>query len=251
MLSLEHTKEEDTWSAGEYVSPQKVWDAFKVPGTPPAPRGVFATQPNPRAANARWFRAIFALCAVLLVGGCFARVSGDTGRQVMQDAFQFVPFSADSGAVASQEFTLGGRTSNVEVEIETSLDNGWGFFDIALIDAEHGTAKEVGREISYYHGVEDGESWSEGNTRESVTIPEVPPGRYFLRIGAEGEAPYGYNVRVRRDVPDVIAFVIALVLLALPWAYAEFRSYSFEFDRWAESDHPMRSASSSSSSDDD
>ena len=248
MLSLERTADEETWSQGEYVEPRKVWDAFKVPGNPPEPRGVFATQPNPRAVNARWFRRIFALSAVALVGGCFMRVAGDTGRLVTSQSFQFVPNAPDSGAVATQEFDLGGRTSNVEVEVETSLDNGWGFFDIALIDAEHGTAKEVGREVSYYHGVEDGESWSEGNSKESVTIPEVPPGRYFLRIGAEGDAPYGYTVRVRRDVPDVLAFVIVLGLLALPWLYAELRSYSFEFDRWAESDHPWKS---SSSSDDD
>jgi hypothetical protein len=251
MLSLEKTDDEETWSAGEYVAPERVWEAFKVPGRPPAPRGVFATQPNPRAANARWFRAIFALSAVLLVGGCFARVGGGTGRLVMQDAFRFQPGMPDSGAVATQEFTLDGRTSNVEVEIQTGLDNGWGFFDVALIDAEHGTAKEVGREVSYYHGVEDGESWSEGDSKESVTIPEVPPGRYFLRIGAEGEAPFSYDVRVRRDVPDVVAFVIALVLLALPWLYAEIRAYSFEFDRWAESDHPMRSATSTAGEDDD
>jgi hypothetical protein len=251
MLSLEKTDDEETWSAGEHVAPEKVWDAFKLPGKPPAPRGVFATQPNPRAANARWFRRIFALCAVLLVGGCFARVGGSTGALVTQQAFTFAPGRPDSGAVASQEFNLGGRTSNVQVEIETTLDNGWGFFDVALIDAEHGTAKEVGREVSYYHGVEDGESWSEGDGKESVTIPQVPPGRYFLRIGAEGEAPFGYNVRVRRDVPNVIAFVVALVLLALPWLDAEIRSYKFEFDRWAESDHPMRSSSSSSSDDDD
>ena len=243
MLSLEESEGEKTWSVGEYVQGDVLWKAFGVPGKPPAPRGVFANQPNPRNAGVRWMRVVFLVSALLLIGGCFARMAGNTATPVTQQSFAYAPNMPDSGAVATEEFTLGGRTSNVEVEIDAALDNNWGFFDIALIDAEHGTAKEVGREVSYYHGVDQGESWSEGSTNEKVVIPEVPPGRYFLRIGAQGDAPYSYTVRVRRDVPDVLAFMIVLGLLAIPWLISELGRWNFEVARWAESDHPMKSSS--------
>jgi hypothetical protein len=242
MLSREDADGEQTWSVGEYVTGDAVWRAFGLPGEPPKPKGVFANQPNPKKAGLRWIRTAFVLSALLLVGGCLARVSS-AGRTVTEERFGYIPGGPAGGAVASSEFTLDGRTSNVEVEIRTNLDNGWGYFDLALIDAEHGTAKEVGREVSYYHGMDEGESWSEGSEHESVTIPEVPPGRYFLRIGVEAQQPMGYTVTVKRDVPDVIAFLVVFVLLAIPWIIAEVGPYSFEVARWAESDHPKTSSS--------
>jgi len=243
MLSQEESDGEQTWSVGEYVTGDAIWAAFKLDGSPPPAKGVFAHQPNPRAAAARTIGRIFLVAAILLVGGCFVRMGGDTSRLATQQSFTYAPGMPDSGAVATQEFTLDGRTSNVEVELETTLDNAWGFFDIALIDAEHGTAKEVGREVGYYHGVSEGESWSEGDAKESVVIPQVPPGRYFLRIGVEGQGPFGYVVRVRRDVPSLLSFIVVLGLLALPWIWMAVRSYGFEVERWAESDHPMTSSS--------
>jgi hypothetical protein len=243
MLSLEESDGEQTWSVGEYVTGDALWAAFELPGSPPSAKGVFANQPNPRSATAKAIGGMFLVCALLLAGGCFARMAGGTGRLATQQSFSYAPGMPDSGAVATQEFTLDGRTSNVEVELQTTLDNAWGFFDVALIDAEHGTAKEVGREVSYYHGYSEGESWSEGSTHESVVIPEVPPGRYFLRIGVDGQGPFSYVVRVRRDVPRVLFFVVALALLALPWIWSAVKSYGFEVQRWAESDHPLTSSS--------
>jgi hypothetical protein len=247
MLSLEQSDGEDSWSVGEYVTGDVVWKAFGLEGEAPPAKGVFANQPNPRGAAVRFLGRVFLLFALLLMAGCFFRKALG-GREVLpKQAFAFQPWSADSGAVATPEFDLRGRTSNVEVEIETNLDNGWGFFDVALIDAEHGTAKEVGREISYYHGVDQGDSWSEGDNKESVVIPEVPPGRYFLRVGVDGERTFSYTVRVRRDVPNLMHFLIVLGLLGLPVLVAFSRSHGFEVQRWAESDHPK----TTSSSDDD
>ena len=57
----------------------------------------------------------------------------------------------------------------------------------ALINDETGQTFEFAREVSYYYGVEDGESWTEGAPTDTVALPSVPPGRYFLRVEPEGD----------------------------------------------------------------
>ena len=53
MLSAEKTPDETTWSIGEYTDGRQLWQAFRLPGEPPRPVGVFANQPSPYARQAR------------------------------------------------------------------------------------------------------------------------------------------------------------------------------------------------------
>jgi hypothetical protein len=94
--------------------------------------------------------------------------------------------------------------------------------------------------VSYYHGVEDGESWTEGSPTDTVTLPTVPAGRYFLRIETEGDrtaSPVRYRVRVVRDVSTSLWFLVALVFIVVPPILASWRAIKFEHARWQESDH--------------
>jgi len=80
-----------------------------------------------------------------------------------------------------------------------------------------------------------------GKANDSVAIPKVPPGRYYLRVEPEGDPGYGmtyYTVTVKRDVPQYSFYAIALGALLLPAILLTWRSLSFEHLRWAESDHP-------------
>jgi hypothetical protein len=138
------------------------------------------------------------------------------------------------------------------VEVRTSLENEWAFFNMALINDQTGQGYDFGREVSYYHGVDSDGSWSEGNKADSVVIPSVPPGRYYLRIEPEMEKPaeavtnFGglrsgrpmqYEILVRRDVPYNLVFLFVPVLLAIPPFIRSVRRRSFESRRWAESDY--------------
>ena len=123
------------------------------------------------------------------------------------------------GRLCDAVFTLGGHTSNVELDIRTSLSNAWAFYNLALLDENGGTGFEFGREVSYYAGVEDGEAWHEGSPEDKVVLPAVPAGRYYLRVALDRDAgaqPFSYTLAVKRDVPRVSPFFAALVLLALP-----------------------------------
>jgi hypothetical protein len=107
--------------------------------------------------------------------------------------------------------------------------------------------------VSYYFGYDSDGSWKEGKPNDSVVVPEVPAGTYYLRIEPEVDASHPqivYSVDVRRDVPVNGFFGIGFLALLIPAIVISLRAASFERSRWSESDHPPIKISSSSEDDD-
>jgi len=145
-------------------------------------------------------------------------------------------------------FELTGRTAPVKVETHANVDNAWIALDYALINQDTGQAYDFGREISYYHGSDEDGAWTEGSMDDSVVLPAVPPGRYYLRIEPESDPgePISYGVTVTHDVPVYSWFLVAAGLLVLPALFVTWRSMNFEHRRWQESDHASSGFSLSS-----
>jgi hypothetical protein len=140
----------------------------------------------------------------------------------------------------TKPFELKGRPSDVEISINTNLSNNWAYFNLALINADTGEAFDFGREVSYYSGRDSDGSWTEGGRTDSVLIPTVPSGNYYLRVEPEMDpnaVPLDYSLAVRRDVPSLSFLGIAGLLLLIPPAFVSFRSIKFESTRWQESDY--------------
>ncbi|MBU6365895.1 MAG: DUF4178 domain-containing protein [Gemmatimonadetes bacterium] len=249
ILSAEGTGNELTWSLGTYTPPEVIATAFALPTPLRRPEGVFANQPNPHAEGAR--RALRRMgVALLLLALLFGVQQGTAARTVAHtQRFQVTPAGqvagADGNTVVTPPFTLDGRTSTVELALDTDLDNTWLFFDLTLINEATGATRTVGREVSYYRGTDSDGSWSEGSRDDRVRIGRVPPGRYFLRLAVDGDEsrvtaePVTYDVAltVRRDVPALAPYLLALLALVLPALVPAMRSSAFEGRRWAESDH--------------
>ena len=239
ILSAEVTAEQEvTWSAGDYVEGAEIWAGLSLPGRPPKREGVFANQPSPYAGRVRrlWRTAplLVALATVLwLVHLATAREKVAFSRD-----FSFDPRMQDASFV-TPVFELDGRPSAVRVETQAGVDNQWIGLDYALVNDDTGQTYDFAREVSYYYGVEAGESWTEGSPLDTVTLPSVAPGRYFLRIEPEGD-PAGplvpYRVKVVRDVSTSLWFGVAMLLLLLPPVATGWRAMKFEGRRWAESD---------------
>ena len=118
-------------------------------------------------------------------------------------------------AFVTPTFQLDGRDSNVELSIHTDLDNNWAYFNFALINDKTGQTFDFAREVSYYHD-SDG---SEGSRNNSVIIPSVPSGQYYLRVEPEmalGSPYVRYDLELRRNVPNYGFFGIAALLLLIP-----------------------------------
>jgi hypothetical protein len=147
---------------------------------------------------------------------------------------------ADSLAFVTPTFEVKGRRSNLEVRTEAQVDNGWAYFDYALVNETTGQTYEFGREVSYYHGRDSDGNWSEGSRRDRAVLPSVPPGPYFLRVLPEAQVPTDfleYRILVRRDVPIVFPYLIGLILLAVPPVFMGLRAWGVESARWKESDY--------------
>ena len=247
MLSSEGTDAERTWSLGRYTAPDVVWQAFQLPGAPPSPVGVFANQPNPRAGRVWPMVGAFALlAALLLLFGIGRQITADR-EQVFLQQYTFQPGTAES-AFVTEPFTLR-DSGTVELTTNTNLSNSWLGFDLALINLESGDAFNVDREVSFYKGVDGGESWTEGSSGASTLLRSVPAGQYYLRVEPEGPVNgpvVSYSLRVRRDVPSLLPYLLGLVLLAIPPLYTGIRYAAFEGTRMQESDY-----GSASSGDDD
>jgi hypothetical protein len=261
MLSAEETADEVVWSRGTYTPGRDIWQAFRLPGTPPAPVDIFANQPSPHSGSPGSIWRIFILLIVaLMVAAIFIAIQGR--REVaFEQTYSYDRANRGEQSFVTPTFELKGHTSNVEVEIETNLQNDWTWFAFALINENTGDAYNFSKEVSYYYGSDSDGPWTEGSRSATAKMPNVPPGRYFLRVEPEGDEdnvspfrstmPVQYRLRVRRDVPGFGWFVLVFLLLLVPPIFRSIRWFSFENRRWAESDYGALVASTGDSDEDD
>jgi ribosomal protein S27E len=240
MLSGEMTADQEaTWSIGEYVNGADIWSSLSLPGAPPAREGVFANQPSPYGGGAGRMWRTAALLAALATLIWVAHLVTAREKVEFAQTFTYDPRGVQDTSFVTPLFELDGRPSAVRVETFAEVDNEWMGVGYALVNDDTGQSYEFAREVSYYHGVDEGESWLEGSRTDDVTLSRIPAGRYFLRVEPEGDRtgqPVRYQVRVVRDVATSIWFLAALALIAIPPIAATWRSAAFERRRWAESD---------------
>jgi len=255
LLSGEMTADKEaTWSLSEYVDGAGVWSSLSLPGAPPARDGVFANQPSPFGGSAgrmwRTAAVLLALAALLWV----AQLVTAREKVAFAQVFSYDPRGTQDTSFVTPVFELDGRPSAVRIETVADIDNQWVGVGYALVNDDTGQTYEFAREVSYYHGVDQGDSWSEGSRLDGVTLSRIPSGRYFLRIEPEGDRagrPLHYSVRVIRDVPTSMWFLAALVLIVIPPIASAWRSATFERRRWAESDHAPAGSSDGGDNDDE
>jgi hypothetical protein len=235
---------------GEYLSGSDIWKAFRLPGNPPERVGVYENQPSPLSADTKTIWLAFAGFAAAVVLMMIVFWSFTRNEQVLQGIYEFNTNAHGETSFVTDVFELKGRTSNVELTTTSNLNNNWIYLNYALINQDTGQAYDFGREVSYYHGYDEDGAWSEGGNHDSVAVPTVPAGNYYLRIEPESDFNRGtiwYSVTARRDVPQMSFFGIALLALLAPAGLITWRSMNFEHMRWAESDY----APSGSDDDDD
>lgn len=253
LLSKEQTKAETTWSRGEYTPGATIWANFGLKGQPPAPSGIFANQPSPATGEPwrSWQRFGFWLFALLCLQWFW--VFAHAHKTVFSQRYSFTQQATGEHSFVTDTFDIRGRTSNVEVELSTDLDNNWAFFNLALINIDTGQALDFSRQVSYYKGRDSDGTWTEGKAQDSVVLPSVEPGKYYLRVEPELDtstpsvAPRSirYQIKVVRDVTTWFYFWIGCLLLLIPPIWATLRGGSFEARRWAESDYAGGSSGSS------
>lgn len=238
MLSRERTETEISWSLCRYIEPEVVQQAFKLPALP-QPIEIYANQPSPweekhrRTKSLFWKLALLALVVQLLVVFFFG------GRKLLH---QDVVFSADTPeeTFTSEPFEVTGK-KKITIKNKTSLNNNWISLNLALVNKTTGTAWPTTREISYYHGVDEGESWSEGSADDEVSFVDIPAGKYALVIDPELSPETRGSVRTTVEVRTASAgwsnYIFVMIFLIVFPIYSFLKRSGFETRRWSESDH--------------
>ena len=119
-----------------------------------------------------------------------------------------------------------------------TVDNSWAYVDGHLYNEETGVVVPFGVELSYYHGVAGGESWSEGSRSSSVFLSAVPAGTYSLRLsGQRSHRKTGsIAVEIHQGVPRWTSTALLLVAVLVIAGYGWSQHVMFEKNRWSESD---------------
>lgn len=246
MLSEERNDKEVAWTEGAYLPKEELETGFALKNPLPPPEGVGSNQPWPRAPEAavvgktwKWL----ALAAVVLF--TLLRI---TGGKVLYEGRQDLTAEGDK-TVLTEAFAVP-RSGNVEALLFAPTDNTWVAVEVDLIEQTTGEVRAVQLLSDYFHGVDGGESWSEGSKSRSRFFSRVPKGTYVVKLDVETEAgktpPY-YEIKLVSGVPRVYKLILFLIAISLGPIAMFFSRAGFEQRRWAESDY----GSSSSGGDDE
>lgn len=254
--------EEINWSLSTYLDPQVVWSGFKLQGVPPAARGIAPHMPNPHKATlAKLNPWIVAALGALLVTVMLASIRNREAL-LLKKSFTLPNAQVQSAPprpspkiprqpapTATPEtpepvffegpITIPDGTHNLALDLSAPVDQAWLGVEGAMVSEETGVVEQFEVAASWYHGVDDGESWSEGSRKERVLLSALPKGKYMLRLAPAWEGPR----------PPVSAFTVELRSGVVHWAYAWialavilfwpliqlFRVLGFEGRRWSES----------------
>jgi hypothetical protein len=146
----------------------------------------------------------------------------------------------EEATLNSQEFVLKDRARALLVHHDTDLANNWLSLNTTLVEKNTGEAYEGTQEISYYKGVEDDESWSEGSASDEMVFKAVPAGTYYLvieyELGTDNTVAVADTLEVVRNPAGWSNFVLLLIFLAVFPLLSRWRRSAFEARRWSESD---------------
>jgi ribosomal protein S27E len=238
MLSRESSHNEATWSLSEYLPVEEVVAAFKLKTPLPAPVGVGMNQPNPRAENHRRVCSMFWKFLGLAIVAQLLWVFILGGRTLLDQRLVFSPASDEP--VTTQTFHLDKPVRNLVLRHETDLDNNWLGLDMTLVEKNSGKAWLAQSDVAYWHGVDDGESWSEGDRTRELVFRDLAPGTYYFVIDPEisNEKPVRVadRVKVIRDQAAWSNFFFLLIFLALLPMFSRYRLQAFEAERWKDAD---------------
>ena len=242
------TTGEINWSLGTYLPVADVEKRFNVSGLP-RPSGVAPNQPYLH----KWiYKYWLILLGLTLLAGFIALVSSGSTREVFSQAVTLPPLaSAEATQVFfSEPFELAGRR-NIRITAESPVNNSWVALEGDLINEDTGLVQSFPIEISYYSGVDEGESWSEGGPKDTAYSSAMPGGKYVLRVEGQWEQwqqPASINLKIEQNVTHGINLLLALIVLSIVPILMAFYHFRFEHRRWAES---MFGGSDDDSEDDD
>lgn len=245
MLSEEIAANEISWSLGTYLPKEQVEKAFELPaGSLLEPFDIGPTQPYLGASTEVYkYWGVFTLATILL--WIFFAITG-SNRLVLSKNYvlpKLANATDSTQIIFTDPFELAGR-KNLYVVAKSGVDNSWLYVEGDIIDEATGLVQNFAIPIEYYHGVEDGESWSEGSTESTMFISSMPNGKYTLRLEAQWskwQEDAGLSIEIYQGVARSWHALLVLLLLPIIPIYVAIKKGRFESSRWADSPFNLNS----------
>jgi hypothetical protein len=226
------------WLRGKYINSSEIEQGFKIAKeVMPIRTGMGYTEPTARSFSETNFYKVILAAVLLLVTLQIFFQNQATPERVFSKKY-YKSALTEQKMFSSESFSLEGGTKSLMIEIQAPISNDWFYADFSLIEEATGTEHAFSKEIEYYHGVESGDSWSEGSTRGEAFLSKIPEGRYHINIYPEFSFNSEYfEIDVYHNEPIYSNFFITLLILALYPIYYFTRKYYKEVKRWSDSDY--------------
>jgi len=227
---------EINWSLGTYTKHADIEKAFGISGLPRTSK----IAPNQPFLHKKVYKYWGLLLLATLVLGIFINASGSRTK-VFDQTFPLQPVANAEATqvIFTDKFDLkSGR--NIKVSMFSGVDNTWLYVEGDLINDDTGDVQTFSMPVEYYHGVEDGESWSEGNQSPSIHLSAMPAGHYLMRLEAQWEKwqqPASLIVHIEQGVPRLLHMFLVMVFISIIPVFVMLYQFSFEKRRWADSDY--------------
>lgn len=226
------------WFVGEHQDRRELLNSFPFELPQPTERSVL--DPRGRMNLPMLMKiTIGAILLLILVHSLIGMTQKE--RQIYSGDLQLAD-SVASTTYVTPRFTLDKWRSNLRFDLSSPVDNNWMDMEATLVDSKSGEEYHLEQAVEYYHGYEDGDSWSEGSTTSTAYLGSVPAGTYELRMEVSTDTTTRWStgardmsVVVKNDVPvhsNVLIF--AGVLLIWPF-FAWIWFYFNDKKRWANS----------------
>ncbi|WP_425097711.1 DUF4178 domain-containing protein [Tropicibacter sp. S64] len=176
MLDFSETGTEREIYRSEYLPQAEVKKSFGIKPGDLVARGVHALQPYKAGENSAFLAYASGLAAAcsLIIAITLSSLPGFEVLPQQEISIRALPYELT--------FDLNDTSRLATIRIAANVSNAWSYFEMDLTDPDDVPVFEAGRTVEYYYGVENGESWSEGNRSSRITFRPPEAGTYTLTI---------------------------------------------------------------------
>lgn len=231
ILSAERFEKDQTTFFGKHISRSKIKKAFDTTDIPSKSEAGLV---QPFLFNVRNLIITFSSVAILILLSHWFLNNERTQKEVLNVE---LPISNTSTKeFISPSFELVGSSAPLEISVYSPVDNSWANVQVALINETTNEEIYASKDIEYYHGYTEGESWAEGSTSEDFNICGLKAGKYHLAItplkAPEDTSDMTMRVTATWNKPSYRNVFMVILFMAIFVAIVYFLARKYENQRW-------------------
>lgn len=190
----------------------------------------------------KYHTLIIFIASILLILATNMFINEDrTSPVVLNTELKFSDYS--SKEFVSPSFELKGGSAPLNISLASEVNNSWASAGVSLVNESTSEERFAEKDVEFYHGYTEGESWSEGSQNTDFNICGVGPGKYHLVITPSHQDTDSGNlsigVRAMWSSASNWNFGVCILILGVLIVGVYVWSYFFEKKRWEDSEYSV------------